>query len=422
MRVAHLTTISLSLRHLLLNQMQSIQAAGYEVVGLSARGSEVADIERAGIPHIAVPLTRKFAPLKDLRGLWELYRLFRRERFAIVHTHTAKPGLLGLLAARWARVPVIVHTIHGYHFGAGTPRWLRRFYIALERLAARRADVLLSQGRAEVQLAITEKICPPDKIKLLGNGIDLPRFDPRRFEPPDRAAQRAQLGLNENDLVVGFVGRLVAEKGLHELLQAARIVREQVPNVKFLLVGATDADKSDAVTPDVARRYGVAEVCVFAGQREDMPELYAVMDVFALPSHREGFPRAPMEAAAMGLPMVVSDVAGCLETVVPDETGLVVPSGDAVALAAALTALLTHPLFAAQLGRAARRHARRHFDEQKVFAKVLAEYAKLLHIKGLAAATKIAKAQRKRLALAGAVSSSRKGIKGNVGTNLESRL
>lgn len=384
MRVAHVTTIALSLRYLLLNQMRSIQAAGYEVVGVSAAGPEVATLNRVGIAHRAVPLTRRFAPLADLRGLWSLYRLLRRERFDIVHTHTAKPGLLGLLAARWARVPVIVHTIHGYHFGAATPRWLRRLYIALERWAARGADLLLSQGQAELQLALTEKICPPEKIKLLGNGIDLTHFDPQRITAADRVRRRRALGLREDDLVVGFVGRLVAEKGVCELLEAARIVREQVRGVKFLFIGATDGDKADAFRPEMARRYGVAEVCIFAGQQREMPELYTLMDVFALPSHREGFPRAPMEAAAMGVPVVVSDVAGCLETVLPNETGLIVPVGNEAALAAALTALLKHPRWAAQLGQAGRRYALRHFDEQKVFAKVLAEYARLLQTKGLA--------------------------------------
>lgn len=384
MRVAHITTIALSLRYLLLNQMQSIQAAGYEVVGVSAAGPEAGEVERAGIAHCAVPLTRRFAPLADLRGLWALYRLLRRERFDIVHTHTAKPGLLGLLAARWARVPVIVHTIHGYHFGAATPRWVRRCYIILERWAARGADLLLSQGQAELQLAVAEKICPPHKIKLLGNGIDLTQFDPQRVTPEDCARRRRALGLRQDELVVGFVGRLVAEKGVCELLEAARIVRGQVRGVKFLLIGATDNDKTDAFTPDMAQRYGVADVCLFVGQQQNMPELYALMDVFALPSHREGFPRAPMEAAAMGVPVIVSDIAGCRETVVPNETGLVVPLGDEAALAAALTALLTHPHLAAQLGQAGRRYALRHFDEQQVFGKILAEYARLLQSKGLA--------------------------------------
>ena len=383
MRVAHITTVALSLRYLLLNQMQSIRAAGYEVYGVSADGPEVAELAQAGVTHVPVPLTRKFAPLADLRGLWTLYRLFRRERYTIVHTHTAKPGLLGLLAARWARVPVIVHTIHGYHFNAETPAWIRRCYIWLERLAARRADLLLAQGHADLQLAVAEKICPPEKIRLLGNGIDLARFDPQGLKPADLARRRAALGLREDELIVGFVGRLVAEKGIHELLSAARIVRERVANVKFLFIGAADTDKPDALTPAVAQRYGVAEVCVFTGQQEAMPELYALMNVFVLPSHREGFPRAPMEASAMGVPIVVSDISGCREAVVPEETGLVFPVCNSAALAAILVRLLTQPLLAAELGRAGRHHARRHFNEQTIFAKVIAEYERLLRAKGL---------------------------------------
>jgi glycosyltransferase involved in cell wall biosynthesis len=170
-----------------------------------------------------------------------------------------------------------------------------------------------------------------------------------------------------------------------ELLQAARIVLEIVPAARFLLIGPLDPDKPDALTPETARDYGVAEACIFTGMRQDMPELYALMNVFVLPSHRESFPRSPMEASAMGVPCVVTDVPGCRETVEHGRNGLLVPLGDVHALAEAIIELLTDGEKAQLMGKEGRRMALERFDERQVFDKVRTEYARLLLHKGLAA-------------------------------------
>jgi glycosyltransferase involved in cell wall biosynthesis len=177
---------------------------------------------------------------------------------------------------------------------------------------------------------------------------------------------------------VGFVGRLVQENGLLEFLQAARIIRRELPDARFLIVGPEDSVKKDAVSPQASLEHGVAEACTFAGQREDMPELYALMDVFVLPSHREGFPRAPMEASAMGVPCVVTDVRGCREAVEHGRNGLRIPLGDVQGLAASILALLRDPFSRQRMSEEGRQLALQRFDEQLVFAKVKANYLGLL--------------------------------------------
>ena len=384
MKVAHITTIDISLRYLLLNQLQSIQQAGYKVIGISSPGSEVPFIEAAGIRHISVGMSRNpFTPFQDLRALWQLYRIFRREHFTIVHTHTPKPGFLGQIAAKIAGVPIIVNTLHGFYFHDHMHPALRRFYITLEKIAAHCSDVILSQNREDIETAIHEGICSPDKIKHLGNGIDVRRFNPARFSPRDIARKRLEVGLPDGSRVVGFVGRLVQEKGLLELFAAARIVRERVPNVQFLFIGPVDTHKPDALTPDSAQEYGIVEICHFLGMRQDMPELYALMDVFILPSHREGFPRAPMEASAMKVPSVVTNIRGCREAVEDGRNGIIVPLGDVQALADAIVELLTDREKARRMGEEGRHIALERFDEQLVFEKVKLEYARLLTEKGL---------------------------------------
>ncbi len=377
-RVAHVTTVDLSLRYLLLNQLERIRDEGYDVVGISADGPDVAEVEAHGIPHFSVPMTRRFTPFADLRALWALTRLMRRERFDVVHTHTPKAGLLGQLAARLSGVPVVVNTLHGFYFHDGTKPLPRRFYIWMERIAAKCSDTILSQNKEDIATAIAEGIAPAELLKWLGNGIDIARFDRRNLSAEALGTLRTEIGLDPDAPVVGFVGRLVEEKGILDLLEAAKSVTREVPDVQFLIVGPYDEEKPDALRPDVAELYGVADRCRFLGMRHDMPELYALMDVLVLPSYREGFPRAPMEASAMGVPAVVTDIRGCREAVEHGVNGLLFPVGDVDALADALVGLLRDDARRREMGAAGRAMAEERFDEQKVFERVLEEYERLL--------------------------------------------
>ena len=382
-KVAHITAIDISLRYLLLNQLRSLKQAGYEVIGISSPGKEVQYIEATGIRHKPVKITRSFTPFQDLKTLLGLYRHFCNDRFTIIHTHTPKPGLLGQLAARMVNAPIIVNTLHGFYFHNGMHPAMRRFYIVLEKIAAKCSDVILSQNREDIETAIREGICRPEKIKYLGNGIDVERFNPVNLSPEDILQKRLEIGLTSESLVVGFVGRLVKEKGLLELFEAAKIVRARIPEVRFLIIGPEDTNKPDSLTPHSVERYGVADICHFTGVRQDMPELYSLMNVLVLPSHREGFPRAPMEASAMKVPCIITDIRGCRETIEHDRNGLLVPLGNIGALADAIIDLLTDREKARRMGEEGRRIALERFDERFVFEKVKAEYARLLREKGL---------------------------------------
>ncbi|MBE2199107.1 MAG: glycosyltransferase family 4 protein [Anaerolinea sp.] len=381
--VAHIATVPMSLQYLLFNQLKDIAADGYQVMAVSSAGPETIALADLGIPHIAIPISRKITPFQDLLSLWRLYRFMRRHPLHIVHTHNPKPGLLGQLAARLAGVPIVINTIHGFYFTNHTHPALRQVFVAMEKVAASCSDLIWSQNMEDIETAIQERICPPDKIRYLGNGIDLNRFDWKRISQEMIQEKRAELRLPPDAQVVGFVGRLVTEKGVHELLQAALVVRQRFPDVRFLIVGSTDSDKRDAITDQVVHHYRLEANCLFTGQREDTPELFALMDVFVLPSHREGLPRAPMEASAMGVPCVVTDVRGCREVVAHEQNGLLVPLQDVAALAQAIIRLLEDKPLAQRLGQTGRRMAEERFDERLVFAKVKEEYARLLREKGL---------------------------------------
>ena len=386
-RVAHIATLDISLRYLLKNQLLSLVDAGYEVTGISGPGEHVESLVAAGIEHIAVPMTRRVTPLHDLGSLFELWRVMRKERFDIVHAHTPKPALFGQLAARLAGVPVIVNTLHGLTFRDDTPAVKRRLLILLEKVCARLSHFILSQNPDDIETFVKEGIAPREKLRFLGNGIDVRRFHAPRIPAETTSRLRADLGTLPGQKVVGFVGRFVIEKGILELVAAMAEVAKKVPGVRLLMVGPDREQKPDAIRRDDARFDPVREIAVFPGLRDDMPEMYSLMDLFVLPSHREGFPRSPMEAASMGRPVIVTDITGCRETLRPGETGHLFPLGDAPALAAKILDLLENTDRAQAFGQAGRALAEERFDEQKVFQIVADTYRELLENKGMRAPT-----------------------------------
>lgn len=369
----------MGIRFLLLNQLTSLREAGYEVMAVCSPGSYVPEIEGAGVRVIPVPMARSAAPWADLKALVTLYRILRWECPTIVHTHTPKAALLGQYAALFARVPIKVHTIHGLYFpGQMSPR-TRPLYVWLERITMRFADLALSQNPEDIPVAIEESICRPDQITYLGNGIDLAHFDPSGVDPPALANLRCELGLNEQDKVVGIVGRVNREKGYIEFFEAAASTSEQESRAKFLVIGPVESEKANALDPMMlARKFGLESQVLCLGFRRDMPELYSLMDVLVLPSHREGVPRAPMEAAAMGRPTVATNIRGCRQVVVDEETGYLVPVRDPEALARAVIRILRDGVLAQRMGEAARRYALQHFDERQVIARMLEAYDSLL--------------------------------------------
>jgi glycosyltransferase involved in cell wall biosynthesis len=378
-RVAHLTTVDSSLRYLLRPQLRAVRDLGGDSVGISAPGPYADQLAAEGIRHVPLGAsTRGMNLLADLRAAVELWRILRRERPDVLHTHNPKPGVYGRIVGRLAAVPVVVNTNHGL-WATENDRFLRRFVVlALEAIAARFSHAELIQNVEDLELLTRLRINVPSRTQLLGNGIDLDRFAPGRVGPKERAAMRDELGAGPGAIVVGMVGRMVAEKGYPELFQAAARLDDRYVVVA---IGPDDPEKADGITREqrkAAEKNGV----VFLGQRDDVDRLYAAMDLFVLPSHREGFPRAAMEAAATGLPIVATDVRGCRQVVADGETGLLVPVRDPAALASAIAALADDPERRARMGAAAARRARDEFDERRVVDIVLSTYRSVAEARG----------------------------------------
>ena len=305
-------------------------------------------------------------------------QLFRRTRPDVVHTHNPKPGVLGRIAARIAGVPNVVNTVHGLYAQPEDRRRRRWAVYGAERLAARFSDVELVQNPEDVatlgRLGLRE-----GQVRLLGNGVDLDRFRPGRFGVAERRRRREALGIGPESVVCGVVGRLVREKGYVEVLEAAAALRTIAPAVQVVIVGPSDPDKADAVPAarlDAARRDGVC----FLGRRDDMEEIYPLFDVYALASYREGFPRSAMEAAACGLPLVVTDIRGGRQVVEHGRSGLLVPVRDGAALAEAIAMVSGDPLRRRAMAERSLAKARSEFDQRAQIERTLAVYDELTGI------------------------------------------
>lgn len=373
-RLLHVTTTDISLELLLGPQLRAFRDVGYEVHTASAPGPFVAGLLADGIAHHPLRhATRTFALGHDAAAPAELHRLFRRLRPDIVHTHNPKPGVYGRMAARAAAVPLIVNTQHGL-YAQPADRLARRAPVyALERLAATCSHFELVQNPEDVETLAGLGV-PRHKLRLLGNGIDLDRFRPAT--PRMRESVRAELGVEQGQIVVGAVGRLVWEKGYAELFTAARGLLERHPDLVIMVAGPFDADKGDPLTEaDVAaaQQAGVR----FLGHRDDPERLYGAFDVYVLASHREGFPRSAMEAAASAVPIVATDIRGCREVVDDEWTGLLVPARDPVALEKAIDRLVGDPAERRRMGEAAALKAHREFDQRQVITRTLEIYNRL---------------------------------------------
>lgn len=382
-RVAHIAGVDLTHRFLLLNQLCHLRDEGYEVTAISAPGPYADELEARGIRHVPWPhITRAWDPTADVRAMRALIGILKRERFDLVHTHNPKPGFMGRVAARMAGVPCVVNTVHGL-YAMPEDSWRKRAAVlGLERIAARFSHHELYQSAEDLEWARRLGIVSPSRSELLGNGADLSFFDPRVVSDARRVELRRELGVRPDELVVGTVGRLVAEKGYRELFAAARQVRTSMPSVRFLVVGSPDPDKLDAIRENEIAQ--ASDDVIFAGWRQDVRDLMAVMDVFVLASYREGVPRSAIEAAAMGRPMVLTDIRGCREVVRDGVEGLLVRPRDSGGLAEAIGSLLGDEMKRREMGSAARARAADRFDENRVLGMLDQTYERLLTGKGVA--------------------------------------
>ncbi len=337
-KIIRAATVAGSLR-LLKGQLRFL-SDHYEVVAIGSGVEQLKQVEEEeGVRTVEVPMERKISLWKDVRSLLRLVRLFREERPHIVHSMTPKAGLLCMIAARITGVPIRVHTFTGLLFPTATGI-KRRILIATDRITCWCATHIIPEGEGVKKDLIVHGITRKP-IAVVGNGnvngIDLAFFDPQLYTPDFISAQRASIGLTDDDFVFIFVGRLVKDKGLNELIAAFRKIEN--PHAKLLLVGRYEPDLDPLETETMEEIKSNPDI-VEVGWQTDVRPWLALSHTFILPSYREGFPNVVLQAGAMGLPSIVTDINGSNEIIIDGENGLIIPGRDETALLQAMNKVL----------------------------------------------------------------------------------
>lgn len=355
----------------LAGRLRRLREAGFRVVLVSGPG-ELLDSTAAaeGVEAVSIPMEREIAPLADLISLMRLCRLLHRLKPQVVEFSTPKAGLLGSVAAVLCRVPHRVYMLRGLKLE--TAQGLkRRILWAAERIAMACAHRVLCNSKSVRKRTMALALASAGKLDLLGagssNGVDIQRFS------PGPCSLRPQLGLLAEDLVVGFVGRLTRDKGLPELIEAFEIIESIEPRARLLLVGWFDASE-DSLDPELRVRITGHPGIRLTGFVPDTSEYYRVMDIMVLPTWREGFPNAVLEAQASGIPVITTLSTGSCDSVVPEVTGLLVPPGYPGAIVEAVLKLLRNPERRRRMGRAARAWARGNYANEHVLALTVDYY------------------------------------------------
>ncbi len=356
----------------------------FEVVGVTSRDQKhfYECGERESIRMHAVNMSRNISLLNDVAALWKLFLFFRKEKPAIVHTHTPKAGLLGMVAAFFAGVPVRLHTVGGMPL-VERKGWARKILNFTERLTYRCAHKVFPNSKGLCEIILQYGFCSQDKLKVLANGgsngVNLNYFSSNNFNPADRVKTRAMLGLNTDSIVFCFVGRIAREKGIQEMIEAFGQIKRECEDVTVQLLLIGTFEKIYGVLPTTVQERIVNDPDIIApGRFDDVRPYYHASDVYLFPSYREGFPNTLLEAGAMGLPIITTDINGCNEIVTDKVNGLIVPPKDAVTLKAAMLQMIVSEADRKMYSMQARKIIETQFSREVVWDTLLKEYRERL--------------------------------------------
>lgn len=374
MRVLQVAARALSLCTFVLPLMNRLRQAGFQVEALCGFDGNEGRIADEGIPVHRWEMGHTFNPLRLAHARRQLATFLTEHRYDIVHTHCSFGGIVANPIAH-GRCGRLVYTQHGFFVHSGMNRLAAWAWLQVEKVGLRWADLVICISNAEREMALSLGVGPPAKfVAIPGAGVRLEKFvrDPEE-QRRARARIRAQLGIDENQTVILTVSRLTWDKGYREMLSAARKLKSAGYVFKFVAAGS---GRHERHIRRAIGRAGLDADFLLLGWRDDVPDLYCAADIFVFASHREGLPIAPIEAMATGLPVVASDIPGCIEEIEHGQSGLLYPVGDAAALASALETLMNDAELAAKLGRAARRRAHR-FDLDSVLDAQMRIYQRL---------------------------------------------
>lgn len=384
-KLIRITTVPISFKVLLKGQLRFMASNGFDVKGVSSEGEELKEVrENEGIAVEAITMSRKITPFQDLKSLWEMWNFLRKEKPQIVHTHTPKAGIIGMLAARLAGVPHRLHTVAGLPLmeATGIKRKILNF---VEKLTYSSATRVYPNSKGLYDFILQNNFTQSNKLKIIANGssngINTTFFSPAQVSEIEKVVLREKLNIQPDDFVFVFVGRIVSDKGINELIKAFSELQtaenNELTGIKLLLVGGLESDL-DPLNPETLAEINQNKDIISAGFQQDVRPFFAISDALAFPSYREGFPNVVMQAGAMGLPSIVSDINGCNEIIVEEENGLIIPPKNVEKLKEKMLTLAKDKNLYIKLKENSRRMIENRYEQSVVWKALLEEYEGLL--------------------------------------------
>lgn len=379
-KLVRITTVPISLNILLKGQLKYLSNY-FEVIGIASKGELLDEVnKREGVQVIGVNMERGIHPVKDLISLFQLYKHLKKEKPVIVHSITPKAGLLSMLAGKMAGVPVRMHTFTGLIFPSKSGL-MQRILIKTDQLLCWAATDVYPEGNGVRKDLLRYKITSkPLKVLANGNvnGIDTTYFNPDFFSAQNKKTFRQELHISENTFVFIFVGRLVGDKGINELVRAFRKLNSTGKQRSKLLLAGPFERELDSLHPETEREIRENPDILSVGYQPDVRPYFSIADALVFPSYREGFPNVVLQAGAMGLPSIVTDINGCNEIIVEGKNGTIIPPKDANTLETVMRRFMDQPEYVAQLAKNARRMITDRYEQLAVWDALLEEYKRLL--------------------------------------------
>ncbi len=383
-KILEIAAVDVTIYFLLMPLMEKLRESGYTVEASCSKGNFSNKISERGFEVYDIPISRNLNFFKHILSVGKLLNLMRSKKYDIVHVHTPIGAFIGRIAAKLAGIPIVIYTIHGFYFHENMTPFKRNIVVFIEKVLSRWTTFAFSQSAEDTNLAVEKHIFPSEKILTIGNGVDINFFKREVLSDDQFAKKRASFDIPVDGIVVTCVARMNKEKGIFDLLRAAETVIRMDRSVHFLFVGGIfKGNEPNAISEKFIKDYfrenpSHSQFIRFLGTRTDIKNILSISDIFVLPSYREGMPRSIIEAMAMELPVIATNIRGSREEVVDGETGILVPVGDIKALSSAIIKLARDPELRDKMGKKGRERVEKYFDEEKVIEKQLKIIQKLL--------------------------------------------
>jgi glycosyltransferase involved in cell wall biosynthesis len=368
--------------------IDKLSIEGFETHIVCSDGKRVRKLINKGYNIKTITISRRVFKLSNVISLIKIYKLIKKERYDIVHVHTPIVCVLGRIAAKIAGVPLIIYTAHGFYFHDRMGRWKRNMLIGIEKVISHFfTDLIFTVSKEDEKTVIDKRIIDKERVFYIGNGVNIKKFNINTISR-DLLKKKEELGIADNKIkIICFIGRMVREKGVIDLIYAFKDVLSELPETILLIIGDNKANERDLKTKDevasLIDKHDLKEKIIFTGYRNDISDLLAIVDIFVLPSYREGMPMSIIEAMAMGKAVVATNIRGCREEVINGKTGYLVPVKNPRKLADSILKILKNDKLAYNMGQNGRKRVEIEFNEEIVLEKQINKIREWIRIKNI---------------------------------------